>query len=71
LAFVGGGTSGSPLRLFPVVEYDYTNSAYLDGVQLKDEKAIEMTAQPTVFAWTNKDTRPFFVVANTEKKLGM
>ena len=75
LSFIGQGTQESPFRLFTigrdrrVVEYDYTNSAYLDGVKLKMETKVEMTAEPTSFAWTTKDNRPFFVVANTEGKL--
>lgn len=75
LSFIGQGTQESPFRLFTigrdrrVVEYDYATSAYLDGVKLKMETKVEMTAKPTSFAWTLKDNRPFFVVANTEGKL--
>lgn len=75
LAFIGNGTQESPHRLFTigrdrrVVEYDYAGSTYLDGVQIKPATQVEMTAHPTSFAWTNKDNRPYFVVANTEGKL--
>lgn len=75
LAFIGNGTQESPHKLFTigrdrqVVEYNFAGSAYLDGVLLKPKTQVEMTAKPTSFAWTFKDNRPFFVVANTEGKL--
>lgn len=77
LAFIGAGTQLSPHRLFTigsdrrVVEYDFASSAYLDGVLIKMQTQVEMTAKPTSFAWTLKDSRPFFAVANTEGKLRM
>jgi WD40 repeat protein/Ca2+-binding EF-hand superfamily protein len=75
LAFIGSGSQESPHRLFTigadrqVVEYDFANSTYLEGVAVKTTTGVENTARPTSFAWTLKDNRPFFVVANTEGKL--
>jgi len=75
LAFIGTGSQESPHRLFTVgrdrqvVEYDFANSTYLEGIATKTTPQVEMTAHPTSFAWTTKDGRPFFVVANTEGKL--
>lgn len=75
LAFIGDGSQESPFRLFTigrdrrVVEFDYLKSAYIDGVKQKIVTKVEMTARPTSFAWTLKDNRPMFVVANTEGKL--
>jgi WD40 repeat protein/Ca2+-binding EF-hand superfamily protein len=75
LSFIGNGSQENPHRLFTigrdrhVVEYDFANSTYLEGIQTKSSTQVEKTAHPTSFAWTLKDNRPFFVVANTEGKL--
>lgn len=75
LSFIGLGSAESPHRLFTIgrdrriVEYDYANSAYLDGVQLKMHEKIERTAKPTSFVWTTQDNRAFFLVSNTEGKI--
>jgi hypothetical protein len=68
-------TQESPSRLYTIgrdrriVEFDFANSAYLDGVQLKMQERIERTAKPTAFVWTTQDNRSYFFVANTEGKI--
>jgi WD40 repeat protein len=75
LSFIGQGSQESPHRLFTIgrdrriVEYDFANSAYLDGVLLKMHEKIERTAKPTSFVWTTQENRPYFFVANTEGKI--
>ncbi|KAH0786217.1 wd repeat-containing protein 66-like protein [Histomonas meleagridis] len=75
LSFIGNGSTESPHRLFTIgkdrriVEYDFANSTYLDGVLLKMQTQIEMTAKPVSFIWIRQDNRWFFIVANTEGKL--